>query len=139
MNMNAAAFSIEEAAEICRLHHSRIREMIRHTAVKIGHKPVYAIWLTAREIVALIVARELVCAGYPVGRALDMAHGVVTQYDVQPPVNHRSAFPLAGQDGAVRVGADAVTGQVGTKIVIDLPALWSLVEHRCGSIYETPQ
>lgn len=136
MNINEAVFTIDEAADICRLHHSRIREMLRHATVKIGHKPSYAIFLTAKEIVALMVARELVCAGYASGAALDAAHGVVSKYEAAPRFDHRAAFPLSSQMGRTHAGPNALARQVGTKIAIDIASIWSLVETRCDEIYE---
>ena len=136
MNIDASIFTIDEAAEVCRVHHSRIREMLRHATVQVGHKPSYAIFLSAREIVSLMVARELVCAGYASGAALDAAHGVVSKYESAPRFDHRAAFPLAGQMGRTYAGPNALTGQVGTKIAVDIAALWSLVETRCGALYE---
>lgn len=139
MQIDEYAFTIEEAASVCRVHHSRIREMMRHATRPIGHKPIYFIRLSVREIVALIVARELVCAGYAAGKALDMALGVVADYTEPPRYDHRAVFPLAGAMGATSVGANALTGQVGTKIVVDIAALWAAVTARCGELYETPQ
>lgn len=129
---NHRVYSVADAADAIGTHHRKIRDWLaRSPNVNIGYKPEGRIYFDAREVVALLITRELIDARYLPDRALTFALRAISVIpEAGPPAGWRAAFPLPTEEGYMHVGDDVLAGQTGTKIVVDLESIWNVIGFR---------